>query len=247
MTQGPEEYVHVTTKYGKITGRHVFLCDTPGTAERERPVITYPSPSAHRFPPPNPQAFNPVPHRARVRSNVTIFLGIPYAKAPTKENALRFKAPRDPDHFGSLEAITYGPSCPQPMGKPTPVNVSPGVSSSQRGNQPFPNPSFVNPINERERITAYQKVVGGNKWNIERIHEDCLYLNVFSPYVSVRVGSVREFFGNFLGIFWEHFRNILGIFWEFSQNQTNATFFPSLGVGTSSFTRIPSFGSHSWR
>lgn len=82
LTHNPEEIVTVNTRYGKVTGRYSYLCDFPGVAERDRPVT-------------HSRDFDTYHHgyrpRARVRGNVTVFLGIPYAKPPTRENNLRFK------------------------------------------------------------------------------------------------------------------------------------------------------------
>ena len=115
---GLEEIASVNTKYGKLTGRISYLCDFPGSIEA------------------------PLGRRPRVMANVTLFLGVPYAKAPTKENNLRFKSPRPPDFWGSIDAAQYKASCPQPI-------------------------EFTGP----HRM-------------IDRVSEDCLYINIFSPTVS---------------------------------------------------------------
>lgn len=54
-------------------------------------------------------------YRPRVRGNATLFLGIPYAKGPLARSGLRFKPPQPPDFWGSLEAIDFKASCPQPI------------------------------------------------------------------------------------------------------------------------------------
>jgi carboxylesterase type B len=73
---------------------------------------------------------------------VTVFVGVPYARAPTKENHLRFKPPQPPDHWGAIEAIEFRPSCPQPI-----------------------------------QFTGAAKM-------IFRIDEDCLFMNIYTPYAS---------------------------------------------------------------
>lgn len=63
LTFNPEEIITVATKYGKVTGRYSYLCDMPGVAERDRPVVTTQFDSHHH-------GYRP---RARVRGNVTLF------------------------------------------------------------------------------------------------------------------------------------------------------------------------------
>lgn len=84
LTYNPEEVITVNTRYGRVTGRYSYLCDHPGVPERDRPSFTYdrnnPLYNYHQYRP-----------RPRIRANVTVFLGIPYAKPPTLEHNLRFK------------------------------------------------------------------------------------------------------------------------------------------------------------
>ena len=124
------EIVSVNTKYGKLTGRISYLCDMPGLNVRDRPVSFAQKYSEHTI------------LKGKVVANVTLFLGIPYAKSPTKENNLRFKSPLPPDFWGSMDAVQFRSSCPQPI-------------------------QFTGP----HRM-------------IEKVDEDCLYLNIFSPKVS---------------------------------------------------------------
>lgn len=90
-----QETTSVITKYGTVTGAICYLCDMPGV---RRPPL----------------------HAARnsVLANVTLFLGVPYAKPPTKENNLRFKDPQAPENWGSIDALEYKASCPQPVNSP---------------------------------------------------------------------------------------------------------------------------------
>ena len=179
LTYNPEDVVYVTTKYGKISGRISYLCDYPGLPLRDRPAgstwgiggngrpvdwQTYQSQSGvygpvnspfntnygsqGMFPPSsnaNAGAFSRI--RARVRSNVTLFLGVPFAKPPTNTRGLRFKPPQPPEHWGSLEAIDFRPSCPQPV-----------------------------------KYTGVPKM-------IKHIDEDCLYMNIYSPYVQSQISD----------------------------------------------------------
>jgi len=168
LTYNPEEIVYVNLRYGKLSGRISYLCDYPQLPLRDRPQgstwgiggngrmvdaqNTYygsygNSPfqtnyGSNGMYPPNANAGSFSRIRARIRTNVTLFLGIPFAKPPTNRNGLRFKPPQPPENWGSLEAIDFKPSCPQPV-----------------------------------------KYTGANKM-IRRIDEDCLYMNVFSPYVG---------------------------------------------------------------
>lgn len=135
-----EDYVTVSLqKYGTIVGRIAFLCDLPGVPERERPPSNYansPFSSSNIY-------SRPI-HPTRIHSNVSIFLGIPYARPPTKESNRRFKDPSPPDHWGHIEAAEFGPSCPQP------------------------------------------KKFTGQQYKIDRIDENCLYMNIYSPHVSIK-------------------------------------------------------------
>lgn len=81
VKEGLLEFVTVSTPYGNLEGRVVYLCDEPRVPEHERPRPYESSPS------PNIK-YRPI---TQFRRNVTTFLGIPYAKPPTKENNLRFK------------------------------------------------------------------------------------------------------------------------------------------------------------
>lgn len=73
--QHMEEYlgsVTVETRVGNIEGTYLYLCDGPGIPEHYRP---------------KKDNIN----RQKIYRNLTMFLGIPYAKPPTRENGLRFK------------------------------------------------------------------------------------------------------------------------------------------------------------
>ncbi|KAI1289762.1 Neuroligin-4, X-linked [Halotydeus destructor] len=136
VSQNLEDIVTVTTSYGKVTGRHSYLCDFPGVPERDRPLNVGQQ---------QPYGWRP---RSRVRGNVTVFFGVPYAKPPTRENSLRFKPPQPPDHWGAIETIKFRNACPQPL-----------------------------------QYTGAARM-------IDSIHEDCLYLNIYSPYVSSRISEL---------------------------------------------------------
>nr|XP_003699366.1 PREDICTED: neuroligin-4, Y-linked isoform X1 [Megachile rotundata] len=81
--------VTVTTNYGQVQGFKVYLYDDPRA--RHRPWS------------------QPV---ERSTNNVNVFLGIPYATPPTKEG--RFKPPRPHKGWQLLQAVDWGPACPQP-------------------------------------------------------------------------------------------------------------------------------------
>jgi neuroligin len=49
----------------------------------------------------------------RIFSEASVFLGIPYALPPTYEG--RFKPPRPHRGWQLLQAVDYGPACPQPV------------------------------------------------------------------------------------------------------------------------------------
>uniref|UniRef100_A0A4Q8K0S9 U99-Liphistoxin-Lsp1a_1 n=1 Tax=Liphistius sp. SGP-2016 TaxID=1905180 RepID=A0A4Q8K0S9_9ARAC len=86
-----ETLVQKPTKYGTVTGRKIYLCDGPGVNLRERPGQ------------PDVKAYKPV----------NVFLGIPYAQPPTRQNKLQFQPPQLPQPWNEIEAIAYKPACPQ--------------------------------------------------------------------------------------------------------------------------------------
>ncbi|XP_012274823.1 cholinesterase isoform X2 [Orussus abietinus] len=81
--------IYVTTDYGQVQGFKVYLYDNPEARHRPWSV--------------------PV---ERVTKSVNVFLGIPYAMPPTKEG--RFKPPRPHRGWQLLQAVDWGPACPQP-------------------------------------------------------------------------------------------------------------------------------------
>ena len=80
--QNLDEFVTVNTAYGNVVGRFVYLCDGPQVPERDRPLRQFDRPLG------SPSVYRPIRHFWK---NVTAFLGIPYARPPTRENNLRFK------------------------------------------------------------------------------------------------------------------------------------------------------------
>ncbi|XP_017782173.1 PREDICTED: neuroligin-4, Y-linked isoform X2 [Nicrophorus vespilloides] len=85
------QFVHVKTKYGNVQGFKVYLYDNPDPDSYYRPVSE---------------------HIHQVTGTTTVFLGIPYALPPTGEG--RFKPPRRHKGWQILEAVDFGPACPQP-------------------------------------------------------------------------------------------------------------------------------------
>lgn len=84
--------VFVTTNYGQVQGFKVRLYDDP-----------------------NPKSFYRPWHNngvERVMGECSAFLGIPYAIPPTFEG--RFKPPRPHRGWQLLQAVDFGPACPQP-------------------------------------------------------------------------------------------------------------------------------------
>ncbi|XP_055594157.1 acetylcholinesterase isoform X2 [Uranotaenia lowii] len=87
-----ERDVFVTTNYGQVQGFKVHLYDNPDPKSFYRPWHT------------------PV---ERIMKSCSSFLGIPYALPPTFEG--RFKPPRPHRGWQLLQAVDYGPACPQPV------------------------------------------------------------------------------------------------------------------------------------
>ncbi|XP_020287923.1 neuroligin-4, X-linked isoform X2 [Pseudomyrmex gracilis] len=116
--------VYVSTNYGQIQGFKVQLYDDPNV--RHKP-------------------YNRVVER--VTKDVTVFLGIPYAMPPTQEG--RFKPPRPHRGWQLMQAVDWGPACPQPS-----------------------------------EYTGFTK-------GVRDVHEDCLYLNIFTP--TVRSGLANKY------------------------------------------------------
>ncbi|KAK4300064.1 hypothetical protein Pmani_027712 [Petrolisthes manimaculis] len=120
--------IFVTTDSGKVQGFYVYLYDKPGVRPQERPVS------------------KPI-HQQRHLMNVSVFLGVPYARPPMVEG--RFKPPRHVQNwFSTWQALDYQSACPQNL-----------------------------------------KYIGASNGIRNGIHEDCLYLNVFTPSVSVSVSD----------------------------------------------------------
>jgi neuroligin len=84
--------IFVQTNYGEIQGFKVHLYDNP-----------------------DPNSFYRPWHQNvdRIFSECSTFLGIPYALPPTYEG--RFKPPRAHRGWQLLQAVDYGPACPQPI------------------------------------------------------------------------------------------------------------------------------------
>ena len=80
--QGLEEFVTVSTLYGNVVGRIVYLCDGPGKPLRDRPLPAQYQVSG------SPTGYHTI---RSFWKNVTTFLGIPYARPPIREYNLRFK------------------------------------------------------------------------------------------------------------------------------------------------------------
>ncbi|XP_075229827.1 carboxyl ester lipase-like protein Gli isoform X2 [Lycorma delicatula] len=86
-----ERDVFVSAPVGQIQGFKVYLYDNPDPHSGYRPGLT------------------PV---ERIMGNVSVFVGIPYAVAPVGEG--RFKPPRPHPGFQLVQAVDFGPACPQP-------------------------------------------------------------------------------------------------------------------------------------
>lgn len=85
--------VFVTTNYGQVQGFKVRLYDDP-----------------------NPRSFYRPWHSQgvdKITGELAVFLGIPYALPPTFEG--RFKPPRPHRGWQLMQAVDYGPACPQPV------------------------------------------------------------------------------------------------------------------------------------
>lgn len=84
--------VFVTTNYGQVQGFKVYMYDNPDPKSFYRPYHSIVD---------------------RVMGECSVFLGIPYALPPTFEG--RFKPPRLHRGWQLLQAVDYGPACPQPV------------------------------------------------------------------------------------------------------------------------------------
>ncbi|XP_022821930.1 neuroligin-3 isoform X1 [Spodoptera litura] len=84
--------VFVTTNYGQVQGFKVYLYDNPDPDSGYRPWLS------------------PV---ERIQGEVSVFLGIPYARPPVLEG--RFKPPRQHPGWQLMQAVDWGPACPQPV------------------------------------------------------------------------------------------------------------------------------------
>lgn len=87
-----ERDVFVTTNYGQVQGFKVYMYDNPDPKSFYRPYHSTVD---------------------RVMGECSVFLGIPYALPPTFEG--RFKPPRPHRGWQLLQAVDFGPACPQPV------------------------------------------------------------------------------------------------------------------------------------
>lgn len=87
-----ERDVFVKTNYGQVQGFKVHLYDDP-----------------------DPKSFYRPWHSTvdRIMGHCSVFLGIPYALPPTFEG--RFKPPRAHRGWQLMQAVDFGPACPQPV------------------------------------------------------------------------------------------------------------------------------------
>ncbi|XP_077292242.1 carboxyl ester lipase-like protein Gli [Arctopsyche grandis] len=84
--------IFVTTNYGQVQGFKVYMYDNPDPDSGYRPWTT------------------PV---ERIQGEASVFLGIPYAIPPVLDG--RFKPPRPHRGWQLLQAVDFGPACPQPV------------------------------------------------------------------------------------------------------------------------------------
>lgn len=84
--------VFVTTNYGQVQGFKVRLYDDPDPKSFYRPWHSQVD---------------------RITGECSVFLGIPYALPPTFEG--RFKPPRPHRGWQLMQAVDFGPACPQPV------------------------------------------------------------------------------------------------------------------------------------
>ncbi|KAI5636711.1 carboxylesterase family domain-containing protein [Phthorimaea operculella] len=84
--------IFVNTNYGQVQGFKVYLYDNPDPDSGYRPWLT------------------PV---ERIQGEASVFLGIPYARPPVLEG--RFKPPRQHPGWQLMQAVDWGPACPQPV------------------------------------------------------------------------------------------------------------------------------------
>ncbi|ENN74137.1 hypothetical protein HUJ04_012782 [Dendroctonus ponderosae] len=116
--------VFVRTTHGEVQGFQVYLFDNPNPDSLYRPGAEF------------------IERQMGISS---VFLGIPYAQPPINEG--RFKPPRLHRGWQLLQAVDFGPACPQPV-----------------------------------KYT-------GSTLGIRDMHEDCLYLNIFSPNIEEGTGQ----------------------------------------------------------
>lgn len=147
-----EEQVQVSTRLGNLVGKTVYLSDGPNRSPLDRA-------NSQLFAPPNTWQRPILPNYYK---NVTIFLGVPYARPPRREFGLRFQLPQPMSHFGQLAADKYRPACPQPS----------KYTGQERG--------------------------------ISMTDEDCLYLNIFTPYARPRAARLFPVIVHIHGGEYEH-------------------------------------------
>lgn len=147
-----DEQVEVTTRLGRLIGKTVYLFDGPNRSPFERIA-------SQLYAPPNTWQRPTLPNYYK---NVSIFLGVPYARPPTREHGLRFQLPQPMSHWGSLVADKYRPACPQP-----------------------------------QKYTGQDRGVG-------MTDEDCLYLNIFTPYAKPKTSRLFPIIMHIHGGKYEH-------------------------------------------
>ena len=84
--------VTVNTNYGRVNGFYVYLYDGPRVPLYERPGRA---------------------HTDKIKSKVSVFLGIPYAMPPTGD--ARLMPPRPHRGWQTYDAVDWAPVCPQPV------------------------------------------------------------------------------------------------------------------------------------
>nr|WEQ60887.1 neuroligin [Phaedon brassicae] len=91
QTKEKQRDIFVETTYGSVQGFQVYLFDNPDPDSLYRPGAEF---------------------IERQQGVTSVFLGIPYAQPPVNEG--RFKPPRLHRGWQIMQAVDYGPACPQP-------------------------------------------------------------------------------------------------------------------------------------